>query len=95
VSTGKGEAALQDEVCKGCSASVRLTKEEIDKIFGKMPGISRVKTADEDTYQKRLAVCAECSSLEYGTTCRHCGCIVQIKAKLASSVCPYPGKPKW
>ncbi|HHY81428.1 MAG TPA: hypothetical protein GX505_01975 [Clostridiales bacterium] len=81
--------------CEACSVSVHLTQEEIDKLFGKMARVRDIKTVSEDEYKKRINICMNCESLLYNTTCRHCGCIVQIKAKLQNSACPYPYKPKW
>ena len=84
-----------EPVCKGCSVSVRLSPEEIKKLFGETLRIRDVKTVSEEEYQRRLALCRSCDSLQYGTTCIHCGCIVEIRAKLAASHCPYPYDPKW
>lgn len=92
----QAESKPADEpVCKGCSASVRLSPEEIKKLFGETLRIRDVKTVSEEEYQRRLALCRSCDSLQYGTTCIHCGCIVEIRAKLAASHCPYPYDPKW
>lgn len=84
-----------EPVCKGCSASVRLSPEEIKKLFGETLRVRDVKTVSNEEYQRRLAICRSCESLQYGTTCIHCGCIVEIRAKLAASGCPYPYNPKW
>lgn len=46
----------------------------------------------DDVYEQRLASCAACPSLQYGTTCAHCGCIVQVRAKLKDKGCPAPGR---
>ena len=81
--------------CKGCTATVRLTQEEMDKIFGETMRVKNVKLVTEDEYNNRLDKCMSCEYLDYGTTCRFCGCIVQIRAKLAGSGCPYPYEPRW
>ena len=81
--------------CEACSVSVHLTQEEIDMLFGKMSKVRNIKTVSEDEYEKRMNICKSCDSLMYETTCRHCGCIVQIKAKLQNATCPYPFNPKW
>lgn len=81
--------------CEACSVSVHLTPEEIEALFGKTVRVKNVKTVSEDEYTKRMNICMDCESLLYNTTCRHCGCIIQIKAKLENAVCPYPYQPKW
>jgi hypothetical protein len=81
--------------CKGCSASVRLSLEEIKKLFGETLRVKEIKVVTEELYQKRLAHCKTCASLQYGTTCKHCGCLVEIRAKLAAANCPYPYEPRW
>ncbi|NLE23847.1 MAG: hypothetical protein GX625_00665 [Clostridiaceae bacterium] len=81
--------------CEACSVSVHLSQEEIDTLFGKTMKVKNIKTVNEDEYKKRIDICMSCESLLYDTTCRYCGCIVQIKAKLQNSTCPYPYEPKW
>ncbi|HHU77863.1 MAG: DUF6171 family protein [Caldicoprobacterales bacterium] len=81
--------------CEACSVSVHLSPEEVEKIFGKMTGVKNIKTVSEDEYKKRMDICMGCESLLFNTTCRHCGCLIQIKAKLKHAACPYPYKPKW
>lgn len=81
--------------CKGCSASVIVTSEQIKNLINEIIKGQQFDIADDSLYQKRLTECSTCKYLEYGTTCTQCGCIVQIKAKLADSTCPYPKNPKW
>lgn len=81
--------------CEGCALSVHMSEAEIEEIFGKTMGVKQVKTVSEDEYKRRMALCKGCDCLLYGTTCRHCGCIVQLKAKLAAAKCPFPYRPKW
>jgi len=90
------EAILMENIgCKGCVATVRLSQEEINKIFGETVKVKQVKLVTEDEYSDRLEKCSLCEYLDYGTTCRFCGCIVQIKAKLVGARCPYPYQPRW
>lgn len=86
---------MENPQCKGCSTSVRLSPEEIRKLFGDTLRVKDIKVVSEEEYQKRLVHCQTCTSLQYGTTCKHCGCLVEIRAKLAASKCPYPYAPKW
>ncbi len=50
---------------------------------------------DDALYEQRLEKCKRCPSLLYDTTCAHCGCFVQFRAKLAYKSCPYPEGSKW
>jgi hypothetical protein len=81
--------------CKACEALVPITEEEITAIFGQMTGVRNIKLASERLYDERLAICETCPSLLGGTTCKHCGCFVRVKAKLAASKCPIAGHPRW
>jgi len=84
-----------EQECKGCTGTVMVTDEEIKKIFGDMVKVKKVKLVSEEVYKDRISKCLSCESLDYGTTCRFCGCLVQIKAKLAAAKCPCPGNPRW
>lgn len=80
--------------CKGCSASVRVTDGEIDSLVASLnlrPG----ERAESEAYRNRLEACAECVHLRYGTTCMQCGCLVRVRALLASSRCPNPSGSLW
>ncbi|MFW6256662.1 MAG: DUF6171 family protein [Bacillota bacterium] len=81
--------------CKGCSASVNLSEKEIEEIFGDLEGVREIKVVTEKVYQDRLAVCEQCQYFVHGSTCRQCGCIMKIKAKLKGATCPHPGGEKW
>ena len=84
----------QDNLCKGCSASVWVsideTYEKLKKTF-----IDEAQAASKEVYQERLKICKSCPSLEYGTTCHHCGCLVHARAIGKDSYCPFPGQQKW
>lgn len=81
--------------CEACSVSVHLSPKEIDALFLRTVDIENVKIASEEEYAGRINICMGCDGLIYNTTCRYCGCIVQIKAKLEHAACPYPYNPKW
>ena len=81
--------------CKACSASVNVTENDIDEMLKLILGNNEFELVHDDIYENRLDICFSCNYLEYGTTCLQCGCIVQIKAKLMDSTCPYPEKSKW
>ncbi|MBM7582589.1 hypothetical protein JOD02_001446 [Caldicoprobacter guelmensis] len=90
-----GCSVVENGECKGCSATVRLSQHEIEEIFGETLKIRNVKLVTQEEYNARLEICRQCTYLDYGTTCRLCGCLVQIKAKLKGARCPYPYQPKW
>jgi len=81
--------------CKGCSASVHLTPEEITKLFGDIVRLKNVKLATEAEYERRMSECRKCDAFQFGTTCRWCGCLMDIKAKLEKATCPAPGGSHW
>ena len=80
--------------CKGCSADIRVTSGQIDRLLAAMEGKGFV-FVNADAYEARLTACQACPSLEYGTTCMHCGCLVAVRGKLAEKDCPHPGGSKW
>lgn len=84
----------QPELCPGCGISVRLSKGELERIIaeyfrGRVPELAASEEAE-----RRLALCAACADLQYGSTCRHCGCLVEVRAHLADKGCPAPS-PRW
>ncbi|WP_270169701.1 DUF6171 family protein [Paenibacillus sp. SYP-B4298] len=87
-------AKSRTEPCKGCSASVHVTDEQMKRLWERMsPAAEDLASAEE--YSRRLEQCFSCEALQYGTTCRHCGCLVEWRAKLARSSCPYPASSRW
>lgn len=81
--------------CKGCSEEhgVQISEDKLAKLV-ELASRARAVVTDE-RYANRLSICSSCPGLQYGTTCRYCGCIVHVRAKLADSVCPYPYEPRW
>ncbi|MGJ9382273.1 DUF6171 family protein [Salipaludibacillus sp. CF4.18] len=73
-------------VCKSCDRDV-TADIEID--------VSDEESVSEETYQKRLGICMECPSLQYGTTCQHSGSIVYHRAMLKDKKCPKPLDAQW
>ena len=86
---------MSEDECKGCSASVRLSEEEVERILAEYLRDHPADIVDDATYQSRLAICGECDDLQYATTCRHCGCLVPVMAKLSAKQCPRPGNASW
>jgi hypothetical protein len=45
--------------------------------------------ADEETANRRMAICEECPRLFRATKqCKECGCLMNLKTKLAAAKCP-------
>ncbi|MBB3108052.1 hypothetical protein FHS18_000080 [Paenibacillus phyllosphaerae] len=80
--------------CKGCSADVRVTRGQIARMLASMEGKDFVFVSEE-AYMARLDTCRACLSLAYETTCMHCGCLVEVRGKLAEKDCPHPDGTKW
>jgi len=72
-----------------------VSENQIDEMLNIIISNNEFQLVDEGIYEQRLDICFNCNYLEYGTTCLQCGCIVQIKAKLLESTCPYPQQSKW
>jgi hypothetical protein len=84
------------QTCKGCSATVWHSFENVKEgIEDYLKTIDSEQRVSDDLYQKRLSQCIECDGLYYGSTCRFCGCFVQIRALKKSTDCPNPEGSKW
>lgn len=82
--------------CKGCSASVRHSFEEVKSTMAEyMETIEPDLCVAEDLYNERLAGCSSCPGLYYETTCRYCGCFVQLRALRKNTECPHPAGSRW
>lgn len=81
-------------LCKGCAESVIVTEEVIQEILSEAEAEGS-KIVSDQIYEERLSICNSCLSLQYGTTCKHSGCIVRYRAKFQKNRCPFPGDPKW
>lgn len=47
-------------------------------------------------YEDRLHICKMCDYLDVTTgTCDHCGCVMKVKAWLATEGCADPKYPRW
>lgn len=82
------------EPCKGCRASVHVKDGVIEHALGELTAQGSILVED-DEYQRRLAQCATCDAFVYGTTCRICGCLLPVRARLADKSCPMPETPRW
>lgn len=85
----------QNDNCKGCRASVRVLDAEIKHMLEEIEKSGNFQLASMEIYEHRLSKCEVCKYLQYNNTCVQCGCIVQIRARLAKSSCPFPVNSKW
>lgn len=86
---------MTEPPCKGCRASVRLAPDSIRRLLGEYLAERPQPTVGETVVAARLRICRTCPDLLYDTTCKHCGCLVEIRARLAAACCPHPGRPRW
>ncbi len=77
--------------CPGCNVRVRISDDEIESILAAQTG----DRANDALASQRLAICRACDDLLYGSTCRHCGCLVAARTRLRDKQCPRPGEAKW
>lgn len=67
--------------CKGCPEPVMKSEEKIQELVDEQLQYE-TDIVDNDTYNERMTACENCPSLMYNSTCGHCGCFVQFRAKL-------------
>lgn len=85
---------MEEKFCKGCSATVWVSVEETyEKLVKTL--LHGEDAVDKGEYEHRLSKCRKCPSLVYGTTCKHCGCLVHARALTKTARCPNPGSPAW
>jgi hypothetical protein len=80
--------------CPGCALSVRLAPGEAERILAEYFGADAPAIASPSALEARLRACAACPDLRFGSTCRHCGCLVEVRARVAGKACPAP-EPRW
>jgi hypothetical protein len=83
------------ENCRGCMPTVRLTEASVARLVADYRAAHPGPLATDDEYGHRVATCRACEDLLYGTTCRHCGCLAQVRARLLKQACPRPGGGRW
>jgi hypothetical protein len=86
-------AKFRDD-CKGCQRDVSVTNEPL--IYYSDSSIEDLgEFVNEGLYHQRVQICLGCSSLQYGTTCKHSGALIGYIAKQKNKRCPMPGAAKW
>ena len=43
---------------------------------------------EDEVFKERLHTCHTCENFNVMGLCKHCGCVMMLKAKLSSSSCP-------
>lgn len=81
--------------CKGCGVTIRVPEREVRRILDAYLAEHPQAVAADGEYARRLSCCRACPELLDGTTCRHCGCLVAVRAKLAAQECPDPAGSRW
>ena len=81
--------------CRKCLGKSEISPEEIEKMVDEVRNMKGVRLVSEEEYSRRFAVCEKCEKLEDGTTCMLCGCVMQVRARLADGKCPYPRGGRW
>ncbi|MFC4321160.1 DUF6171 family protein [Litchfieldia salsa] len=80
--------------CKGCFRSPLMSDEQVRQLVEEQLQLETNLVSDE-LYESRLHQCKSCSSLSSQTTCTHCGCFVEFRARLGYKKCPNPAGAKW
>lgn len=90
---------MLESKCKSCSENVgvkaQISEDQINEAIDKLARNKRIKFVSDEVYEYRLLQCSRCKYLEYGATCRQCGCFVQIRAKLSDAACPLSKQKRW
>ena len=77
-------------VCKKCFLR-DLAAEDQKDLKKYLDVIKKQDRANDEEYERRLAVCRECDKL-IEATCEACGCYVEFRAAVRHGRCPYK---KW
>lgn len=75
-------------VCRRCLTVDMDEKEYFANLHTYIANLDTDIKADQETYEKRLAVCKQCDLLADGM-CRACGCFVELRAAIGKNSCPY------
>ena len=82
--------------CKACGVTVRVREEDIERITAEYLLMhTATREAALEKASERMNRCRECAAFEYGTTCRHCGCLVAVLTRIEEKRCPHPDGARW
>ena len=80
------------EKCKRCGLKTVLSDADIEKMVDEVKAMRGIRLVNDEAYAERFGICSDCDKLLYGSTCSVCGCVMQVRARLADGRCP---KKKW
>ena len=69
-----------------------LSETDIQKMVDEVTSMRGIRLVSEEKYSERFTICSECENFMYSSTCTVCGCVMQVRARLADGKCP---KKKW
>jgi len=95
MSTKTSHASVSERPCRYCEPRVKMTEESLARILAEYLADHDDAVVSDEIYAERLAECMSCADLLGGCTCRHCGCFVQVRARLAAKHCPSPVGARW
>lgn len=82
---------MQNVTERGCKRCLLRDLADSGDILSQVEKTRKLMTKDEraedDLYEKRLALCRECAKL-VNATCLKCGCYVEIRALAKGASCP-------
>ncbi|WP_413381377.1 DUF6171 family protein [Alkalihalobacillus sp. 1P02AB] len=78
---------MKQRYCKSC----QVPEVQIDIDFY----IEHDRVVSDELYEKRVAICMECSALLNNKTCRFSGELVTYRAMIKEKGCPFPTTRKW
>lgn len=79
--------------CGSCDEAMRVSPEKLKRLI---EIATRVRPlAAEEQYRQRIEACRDCTGLQFGVTCRYCGCFVEVRTRLQDADCPFPEGAKW
>ena len=81
--------------CRKCFGKSEISPETIEKMVDEVRSMKGVRLVCEEEYARRFVICEQCEKLEDGATCMLCGCVMQVRARLADGKCPYPKGGRW
>lgn len=87
-------AMPEQQDCKGCRDGYKVTDAQMERLL-RSSMFSADRCVADEVYEERLRLCGGCPKLEGGATCRVCGCIIPVVAKLKERGCPLPGGGRW
>lgn len=78
--------------CKRCGLKTVLSENDIQKMIDEITNMKGIRLADKEVYTSRFNCCKSCENFMYGSTCAVCGCVMQVRSRLAEGKCP---QKKW